>query len=771
MKRLPLRKIAALLLAAALAAGSAAGCGAGSGGGAEGTESGAEGTENGAEGQKVGADGTENGRDAADGGEQAMGRFMEEEAALPCEMGEIYDIRKLDDGTVRLIGSDGNGAKSAWDSADGGASWEKAYDFPEELFGKDQGYVGYAALSADGRAACAFNDTADGKLHAVFYLLDAGGKAGRIPFELPGGSENMALGICFLGNGQLCVKDAEGAVYQVDVSDGSVKQKHEFDSSQESLACYAAGEKLLIQTGSEVLVYDAGSGEQLGKEEALQKAMSESGRFYAVDSIDGGESAYFLSKGGLYHYAFGGSVAEQLADGSLNSLGSPSCYPISLVMLGEREFLVAANDSSFGTATGVVLLRYTYSADTPAKPDKELRVYSLYESKEMRQAITHFQKDRADVYVNYETALSEENGVTLSDALKTLTTEIMAGKGPDVLILDGMPVQSYIEKGILEDLSGLIPEGDYFDRILSAYQGEDGKICAAPARFSIPMAQAASGTYAEGESFLEFTAQAGVLSGLDPRETVEKFWYGSGASWKKEDGTLDEAKVREFLENLKNAYGEYEGGGEESGNEAEEEEAGDRALRISRGGYSLASGKAKANAGLFYGDGDYDFLLAVNQMIGDGQLGLIPGQAERVFVPLMVLGISSQSAQKEIAGQFVSYMFSKEAQGFSQGGGLPVEKEAFRDSNDGHEYGGLEELVMVSGVDEDARVSYAMRPRTEEEMKWLTDLAESLETPALCDGVIQDVVAEEGEKALKGECSVDEAVNAILQKTSLYLAE
>ena len=74
--------------------------------------------------------------------------------------------------------------------------------------------------------------------------------------------------------------------------------------------------------------------------------------------------------------------------------------------------------------------------------------------------------------------------MTVSDALKTLTTEIMAGNGPDVLLLDGMPVETYIEKGVLKDLSALIKEsgGSYFENILNAYQDAQGQMCAVPAR-------------------------------------------------------------------------------------------------------------------------------------------------------------------------------------------------------------------------------------------------------------------------------------------------
>ena len=71
-----------------------------------------------------------------------------------------------------------------------------------------------------------------------------------------------------------------------------------------------------------------------------------------------------------------------------------------MAMLDEQNFLVAANDENSDSPTGIALLKYTYSADTPAKPDKELKVYSLYDNREMRQSITRFQKDHTDVYVN-----------------------------------------------------------------------------------------------------------------------------------------------------------------------------------------------------------------------------------------------------------------------------------------------------------------------------------------------------------------------------------
>ena len=62
--------------------------------------------------------------------------------------------------------------------------------------------------------------------------------------------------------------------------------------------------------------------------------------------------------------------------------------------------------------------------------------------------------------------MSGDDSVTDTDALKVLNTEIMAGTGPDVLLLDGISEDTYIERGMLENLSGVLKRRRY----LAKYQ-------------------------------------------------------------------------------------------------------------------------------------------------------------------------------------------------------------------------------------------------------------------------------------------------------------
>ncbi len=62
-------------------------------------------------------------------------------------------------------------------------------------------------------------------------------------------------------------------------------------------------------------------------------------------------------------------------------------------------------------------------------PDTELTIYSLEDNSSIRQAVAMFQKKKyPDIYLTLETGMSGDDGVTRTDALKTLNTELWLEK-------------------------------------------------------------------------------------------------------------------------------------------------------------------------------------------------------------------------------------------------------------------------------------------------------------------------------------------------------
>ena len=77
--------------------------------------------------------------------------------------------------------------------------------------------------------------------------------------------------------------------------------------------------------------------------------------------------------------------------------------------------------------------------------------------------------------VDITVALPEGTAVTRDDAIRTLNTELLSGNGPDVLVLDGLPVENYIGQGMLLDLSSavqpMLDPGAVLPNIASSFAG------------------------------------------------------------------------------------------------------------------------------------------------------------------------------------------------------------------------------------------------------------------------------------------------------------
>ena len=169
---------------------------------------------------------------------------------------------------------------------------------------------------------------------------------------------------------------------------------------------------------------------------------------------------------------------KMLVDGSISSFGNTSMDLMALFETENDNFLAVINDWSSNTSS-TCIVNYNYDAKIPTVPDNQIVVYSLIENDGIRQSISSYLKNHQDTYIKYEVGLTWDNGIIEADALKTLNTEIMSGKGPDIILLDGLSADSYIKDGLLEDISDVIKEYTKNDQLLSniveAYT-VDGKI-------------------------------------------------------------------------------------------------------------------------------------------------------------------------------------------------------------------------------------------------------------------------------------------------------
>lgn len=730
------------------------------------------------------------------GSSGSMGRYLEEEVALPSDVGSIYDMVKMENGDIRIaVGSEASVA--VWETKNAGGSWEKVWDIPADTIG--QGSVFCLAMSAAGEV---FLETAHSSgedassLQFKFWRLDNEGKALEVPLSLSGtesdgtGMMNGASEIAYTSSGDLAVLAYTGKVHLADDSTGELKKTYDSTDKVRSIVCQ--GDDLLLQTQEDVLTVEVESGKTKETDERLKGAIlahtnENEGVFGAKGIVFAqGKDGYgfFADSDGIYSWQSGGSVFDQIVNGALTSLSDPSFGLYCMAALDDDSFLLTGMDSEGKPK----MLHYVYSADTPSVPETELKLYSLRDSNELRQIISKFQKDNPDILVTLEIGMSGNDAVTSSDALRTLATDILAGKGPDVLIMDGMPVDSYIEKGLLTDITSIIDkikgQDGIFEQIAGTYS-KDGAHYAVPTRFAIPVVQGYTGSVENINDFKSLIETAkglkekypdidSVLGSMDAGSMAARFMQSCSPAWVKEDGTLDETSLQEFYEGLSEMYAldqEYRSVNEEEGRVMEA--SGFNIINDSvnsAGAMELLMKKALLNAGLMYGFYDYEYLTSIDKSGGNTTENLLNGQAADVFVPLSVAGISSKTGHQDEAARLLEYILGAKGQSVTQNGGFPVNKAAFEQMMANSQNGG-EKSSMTIGMGSGEVVNLEIEPSSEEQMQILKEWAESLKTPAITDSVVKEAVLEQAQKCLKEGVSPAEAAKNVVQKVNLYLSE
>ena len=483
---------------------------------------------------------------------------------------------------------------------------------------------------------------------------------------------------------------------------------------------------------------------------------------------------FFADYKGIFHYTTGGAVVEELVQGEQTALSNSGAIFYGVYMQDETHLFVAGNNGMEGA-----LYSYTYDADASANLNQELNIYALQDSDTLRQAVIIFRQEYADIYVNLEIGMTDDNGVTLEDALKTLSTDILAGNGPDVLILDGMPVDSYVEKGILTDISDVVDEVKASDGLVDSIvkdSTKDGKIYAIPTRFLVSFITSDQQTVDAGkstqaladriETLAKDKSTTYVVQQKMAEELLLDFYNVDSQNWVKEDGSLDETKVSDYLTQVKRIYDVDDHRDIESYGNFSESGMFDGYRYGTLDSMDLFAETCKVEFGTIADVEDFQLMLSAGTT--DGAIyGVLSNGGISTYVPFLQAGVVS-GGNEDAGKAFVKILLGKEAGASSNG--IPVNEAALKDQINA--LMGPTETVMSFNRDGSDKI-YAIeyRSMTQEEADAILAQLEGVEQSALTDRTIQNLVIEQGTSYVKGEQNLEETVNEITKKVNLYLAE
>jgi len=490
----------------------------------------------------------------------------------------------------------------------------------------------------------------------------------------------------------------------------------------------------------------------------------------------GGNTLAVGSDGGLYALfnrnlllcGENGDV-DSILEGTAYSIGSPGSSAESVLSLSDGSIIVNMLDDMRTNR----LLRYAWDENATVDPDKRLSVWSLEENAFVRAAIAELRKKNPDSYITYEVALSGDNAVSAVDAIKTLNTRLLSGSGPDVLILDGCPVDSYADKGMLLDLSGLVGTGGIYQNLLAPYVS-DGKIMCLPTQFMMPALIGEEASLGNALTLDELVAIIvngkdtsiggpgfGPFTGIPEDERAEMYfedleelcnilWLSAAPAIVKDDRLNTDALWRylEAIKAISDKYGLIDQGDENTMSMSVGFASGGQVTVLP--GSLVRYTSQMTNYGAFAVS---NLMLLQLMMDRDGSTlvpfpGLVPG----AWRPSTVTGISADTSVPDFAVELLNTMLSTEVQRINYGAGLPVTRA------------GIEEQIIEinNNLIENERGMFDID---------MDALIEKLQEPSVNDTTITDMMWGSVERLCMGKFDVGGAVKEIEQNVKNYLAE
>ena len=506
-----------------------------------------------------------------------------------------------------------------------------------------------------------------------------------------------------------------------------------------------------------------------GGETTMGLGMMSGGSSGNLMALSAAGELYTTQNGSLMRADKSGVVSTVL-ESTAYSIGTPRSSAEAVIVLDDGSIVVNMFDSGQNNR----LYKYVWDENATINSEKTLTVWSLEDNNFVCAAIAELRKKHPDATITYEVALDAGTAISAADAIKTLNTQLLSGNGPDIILLDGCSVDSYVDKGMLLDLSTLIVTDDIFNSLLSPYTKNNTLYCL-PTQFRMPILMAEQSDLAQARTLDELVTliadgndlPTGNSSGSDPfssvsedqratlyfedlKELCDILWLSSAPSI-VQDNRLNVDALRNYLDAVKTISDKYaltetsqNGGGLKVG--------------FSDGGSATAvpgsltryimqhTNYAAFSAGH----------LSLLQMVmdrEDASLALFPGLAQGAWQPSTVVGVSVDTDTPEFAAEFVQTMLSATVQQLNYGTGLPVTRTGI--------------IAQVNTINE-RRAQNGQEPFTAFDPDVLIG---QLISPSMGDTVLTEMMWSSIEKCCKGQIDVEGAVREIEQNIKNYLAE
>ena len=650
--------------------------------------------------------------------------YQADKIEKPKDISKIQFLVYLEDGTLRIGGSDQSGEKrTVWDSKNNGKDWMLAGDSEQLPELKNQN--AFYKYSSNGK----------------FYVVED--QTIRLYEDTQPSTINIDEGESYLDSA-LCGQD----FYLLVEDETGTKQIKKHDLSEQIW-------------------------ENVENEELVQALKKTTG--YGCLAADPSAEMLYTEGKGIVKYSVEKDETTHAINGEvLNSCIDTINEPITgLAVQGENIVVCTAGKS--GSESNLYFLQKEQTKKnekdkTDTGKNTVLKIYSLKENSMIRSSLAFFRREHTDISINYTVGYTGEDGFSVSDAIRKLNTEIMADEGPDIIVLDNLPVEEYISKGVLEPVTDIVNEkkDEIFFNMIEGYNKESEIFCV-PTTFRIPVIIGNS-------EVVSAESSKAVIDQMEQQEspvlTRQDFPYAAmymfvTSDMVEKDG-MNEEKLTAYYNDLLRL--------KEMGNVTdkivgESDYSMNQTVDIFPYGESdvpsdIYFGEAKAGVGqIAYADSYIKLKSARKQ--ADIQFDYLNKSGGNYYIPTEVLGINSRSSYKDAAKEFLSLYLTEEVQNTNTMG-FSINRNSMRNSaavTDSPQYYSTiyKNLEDTSGLD--------LYTLSTDEFNELLQFVELADTPFRVDAVVTETVMEQADKILYEGLDVQTAVQTVCDKINLYLKE
>ncbi len=572
------------------------------------------------------------------------------------------------------------------------------------------------------------------------------------------------------GKGTLLVA-GNGVLLQFDEEAGFVKLIKISEDVSEVLIC-RDGKVVLTAYGEQGMIVrsiDIATGQITGEYTLIQN-MGYS--CYAGTSYD----LLLATDQDIYGYNLGDAEPKKLMDYVDSDVDAYSLY--NLVSAEEENFYASYYGASDSTGH---FSKFVKVAPEDVKDKITLTLGGLYIDSDIKSRIVRFNKE-SDTYrirmVDY--AMYNTNEDYMAGRTK-LNQDIIAGNIPDIMVLDnGMPVDSYIAKGLFADLNPYmdgengIDRSKFLNNIFEAYS-VDGKLYQLVPAFSISTMigkQELTGgktgwNYDEFEQFIaEMPQGTRAFSNATRDEVLRQFMELGGGefiNWQTGVCSFDSEHFINFLHFLNTLPKDVDF------SVYDDPESYSRLASAYRNDEAFLSMVNMAGFGEFREWREGVFGADITFVGYPSKQGV--GSA---IVPLQRFAIASQAVDKDAAWQFIKTFLDTDYQRATYAFPVSLERieelaeESMQPPYYVDEQGNKVEYTESYWLGE---VEVALHPMRTEDVEQVKTLLTSVTQTVRVDDSIINIIMEEAEAFFEGEKTAEEAAGIIQSRAQLYVNE